>query len=76
MIHHVKSRSHHLLSFSNLFLCPTAASAQPEDGAGLDGDTPTETSAVDTALDMYWAQKREIKSIQKRLFLKEARNSF
>jgi outer membrane beta-barrel protein len=39
-------------------------------------DVPTDTAAVDTALDMYWAQKREIKSIQKRLFLKNQRSSF
>jgi outer membrane beta-barrel protein len=69
-----------------LFLLPSTAMAQDVDSTGLTDDFatetgltddfPTETEAVDTALDMYWAQKREIKSIQKRLFLKEARNSF
>ena len=59
-----------------LFVPPSTAMAQDIDAAGMTDDVPTETEAVDAALDMYWAQKREIKSIQKRLFLKEARHSF
>lgn len=46
------------------------AHAQPE------GDVPRDTGAVDEALDLYWAKKRELKTIQKRLYLKDSRWEF
>ncbi len=50
---------------ATLALPPSGALAQPQD-----------TAAVDEALDLYWARKREIKTLQKREFLKESRHEF
>ncbi len=38
--------------------------------------TPTDTSAVDEALDLYWAKKRKVVSIHERRFLKQSRHEF
>ena len=43
---------------------------------GMDGDGTQDTTAVDDALDLYWAQKREIRAIHSRMFLKESRHEF
>lgn len=60
----------------------TAATQPADEGASdswsagaMDVDAPTDTGAVDAALDLYWAKTREIRSIQKRMFRKESRNS-
>jgi outer membrane beta-barrel protein len=39
-------------------------------------DVPKDTKVVDRELDLFWAKKREIKTIQKRLFLKNTRHEF
>ena len=39
-------------------------------------DIPTDTSVVDTELDMYWAKNRELRTIQKKLYLKDKRHEF
>lgn len=35
-----------------------------------------DTDALDKELDLYWAKKRDVRVIQKRLFLKESRHEF
>ena len=47
-------------------LAPTAALAQE--------DVPTDP--LDREFDLYWAEKREVRNIHKRLFLKESRHEF
>ena len=39
-------------------------------------DIPTDTSVVDAELDMYWAKNRELRTIQKKLYLKDKRHEF
>ena len=39
-------------------------------------DVPEDTSALDDALELHWAKKREVKIIQKRLFMKDSRHEF
>ncbi|MGM0577582.1 MAG: outer membrane beta-barrel domain-containing protein [Myxococcota bacterium] len=58
---------------ATLLLWTPSASAQPAQGA--EGDE-LDTSAVDERLDLYWAKKREVKSIHKRKFLKKSRHEF
>jgi len=39
-------------------------------------DIPMDTSVVDRELDLYWAKNRELRTIQKKLFLKDSRHEF
>ncbi len=44
--------------------------------AAEDEAAPTDTQAVDEALDLYWAKKRKVVSIHERRFLKQSRHEF
>ena len=56
-----------VLAAALLVLVPQTAFADEE---------PLDTTAVDQALDLYWAQNREIESIQRRLYSKDSRHEF
>ena len=66
-----------LFTIALMALIPGTALADgefaPDDSAN---DIPSDTAAVDGALDLYWAQNREVEAIQRRLFTKDSRHEF
>ena len=60
---------------ARILSCLVTASFLLASGSVL-AEVPRDTKVVDRELDLFWAKKRKIKTIQKRLFLKNTRHEF